>query len=76
MTNPINQNIYEKIDWLRAVPLIPNSAIFCYHSANLCYRFLVGKKIFKGKTNMAVKVYIYMVYGIYDTQHNSLDHGS
>ena len=28
---------FRNSDWLRAVRLIPNSAILCYHSANLCY---------------------------------------
>ena len=28
---------FRNSDWLRAVWLIPNSAILCYHSANFCY---------------------------------------
>ena len=39
-------------DWLGAVRLIPNSAILCYHSANmyhhsanLCYHILAGKNL-------------------------------
>ena len=31
-------------DWLRAVQLIPNRAILCYDSANLCCHILAGKK--------------------------------
>ena len=32
--------------WLRAATLIPNSAISCYHSANLCYHILARKNLY------------------------------
>ena len=30
---------FRNSDWLRAVRLIPISAILCYHSAHLCYQY-------------------------------------
>ena len=44
---------FRNSDWLSAVRLIPNSAIMCYHSANLClvisanfcYHILAGKTL-------------------------------
>ena len=45
--------------WQRAARLIPNSAISCYHSANVCYqcKFLLSlcKFVFTGKANIANK---------------------
>ena len=69
----INNQIHEKknrnSDWLRAVRLIRNSAILCYHSENMCYqyKFLLSQCKFvllqfggekpsrEKKTNMAAK---------------------
>ena len=52
-------------DWLRAVQLIPNSAILCYHSANLCTFWKSHSCVFFSKLHSKSCYYLYIPFKWY-----------